>query len=367
MGGSVGSGISSLSAVSSAGAARRLDEAARRLAPGYFALVMASGIVSIGLDQHGRHLLSVLSLLVCEVSYAVLLGLSGWRVLVHHDAVRADLSDPNRGFGFFTFIAGSNVLGVRVAMDGHHAVALVLLVVAGLAWLVLGYVIPWTAVMARHPHPVLGAADGTWFTWVVAVQSMAVSAATLEPELPGLRHALAAAAVFSWSVGVFLYAAVGVLVSVRLLVYDLRATDLTPPYWIAMGATAISVLAGARIVDMRPSPMVEATRGLIAGVAVLLWAFGTWLIPVLLAAGWWRHRVHRVPLVYESSLWAIVFPLGMYAVAGMYLGRVDDLPLVGAVGAAGIWLALAAWVVTLAAMLAHLFRALRRPAPARES
>ncbi len=353
--------VSSLPPVSSAGAARRLDEAARRLAPGYFALVMASGIVSVGLDQYGHHLLSVLLLLVCGVSYAVLVVLSGWRVLAHRDAVRADLADPNRGFGFFTFIAGSNVLGVRVAADGHHAVALVLLAVAGLAWLVLGYVIPWTAVTVRHTHPVLGAADGTWFTWVVAVQSMAVSAATLEPEVPGLRDALAATAVFSWSVGVFLYAAVGVLVAARLLVYDLRATDLTPPYWIAMGATAISVLAGARIVDLRPSPMVEATRGLIAGVAVLLWSFGTWLIPVLVAAGWWRHRVHRVPLVYESSLWAIVFPLGMYAVAGTSLGRVDDLPLVGAVGAVGIWIALAAWVATLLAMLAHLSRAAVRP------
>lgn len=340
----------------SAEAAHRLDGAARRLAPGYFALVMASGIVSVGLGQQGQHLLSLLPLLVCAVSYAVLLVLTGWRVLVHRDAMRADLTDPNRGFGFFTFVAGSNVLGTRLAMDGHHASALLLLAVGGLAWLVLGYVVPWAALMGPRPQPVLAAADGTWFTWVVAGQSVAVSAATLEPELPGLRHVLATTAVFAWSVGVFLYAAVGIVVFARLLLYDLRAIDLTPPYWIAMGATAISVLAGARIVDMRPSPMVEATRALVAGVSVLLWAFGTWLIPVLVAAGWWRHRVHRVPLVYESSLWAIVFPMGMYAVADTYLGRVDDLPLVGGVGAVGIWIALAAWTVTLAAMLTHLVR-----------
>lgn len=341
-----------------AGASQRLHSAVRHLPPGYFALVMASGIVSVGLVQHGQRTLSVLPLVACAASYVVLVVLTGWRLALHRDAVRADLTDPNRGFGFFTFIAGSNVLGVRLDMDGHHAVALVLLAVAALTWLVLGYVVPWTAVVGRRPRPVLVLADGSWFIWVVAGQSVAVAAATLEPVLPALRHALAATAVFSWSVGVFLYAAVGVVVSLRLLIYDLRATDLTPPYWIAMGATAISVLAGARIVEMRPSPMVEATRGLIAGVSVLLWAFGTWLIPVLVAAGWWRHRVHRVPLVYESSLWGIVFPLGMYAVAGTHLGRVDHLPLVGAVGAVGIWVALAAWGVTLLAMLAHLYRSL---------
>jgi len=138
---------------------------------------------------------------VCAVSCAVLLVLTGWRVLVHRDAVRADLTDPNRGLGFVTFVAGRNVLGTRVAMDGHHISALVLLAVGGLGWLVLGYVVPWSALMGRRRQPVLAAADGTWFTWVVAGQSVAVAAATLEPELPGLRHALAATAVFSWSVG----------------------------------------------------------------------------------------------------------------------------------------------------------------------
>ena len=96
-----------------------------------------------------------------------------------------------------------------------------------------------------------------------------------------------------------------------------------------MGALAITVLAGARIVEMADAPMVAATRDLIAGLAVVFWAFATWLIPVLVAAGWWRHVVRRVPLRYDATLWSIVFPLGMYAVAGIYLGRADDLPVVG--------------------------------------
>ena len=61
---------------------------------------------------------------------------------------------------------------------------------------------------------------------------------------------------------------------------------------------------------------------------MVFWAFATWLIPVLVAAGWWRHVIHRVPLRYEATLWSIVFPLGMYAVAGIYLGRADHLPVV---------------------------------------
>ena len=60
----------------------------------------------------------------------------------------------------------------------------------------------------------------------------------------------------------FLYVAVGSLVVARLLLYPLRPADLTPPYWVAMGATAITVLAGAHIVEMADAPMAIVTSGL---------------------------------------------------------------------------------------------------------
>ena len=66
--------------------------------------------------------------------------------------------------------------------------------------------------------------------------------------------------------------------------------------------------------------------------------------------------MHRIPLRYEATLWSIVFPLGMYGVAGHYLGQADHLPIVHAIGADEIWVALGAWVVTCVAMLRHLAR-----------
>lgn len=190
---------------------------------------------------------------------------------------------------------------------------------------------------------------------VVASQSVAVAAATLEPVVTSGRRELALLAVFSRSVGVFLYAAAGVVVALRMMLYPLRPEDLTPPYWVAMGALAITVLAGARIVEMADAPMVDATRGLIAGLAVVFWAFATWLIPVLTAAGWWRHVKRHVPLRYDATLWSIVFPLGMYAVAGIYLGQADHLPIVGAVGRGGLWVAFAVWLVVLVGMVRHVW------------
>lgn len=334
----------------------RVDSAVEGLTPGYFALVMASGIISVGMELEGFRTLSLGLLGVCGVAFVVLLVLTGWRFVEYRAAVNDDFMDPRRAFGFFTFVAGTNVLGVRLGMEGWYVVTALLLAFSGLAWLVLGYVVPWTAVLGRSERPVVATANGTWFIWVVASQSVAVAAATIEPVFDPARRELALLAVVSWSVGVFLYAAAGVIVSLRLMLYPFGPEELTPPYWVAMGALAITVLAGARIVEMADAPMVDVTRDLIAGLAVVFWAFATWLIPVLVAAGWWRHVARRVPLRYEATLWSIIFPLGMYAVAGIYLGRADRLPVVSAIGRIELWVAFAAWAAVLVAMSVHLAR-----------
>ncbi|MBT2565459.1 hypothetical protein J7I84_02925 [Arthrobacter sp. ISL-85] len=46
---------------------------------------------------------------------------------------------------------------------------------------------------------------------------------------------------------------------------------------------AISVLAGARIVEMAGARMVDATRGLVAGASVVFRSFASWLWATLLA------------------------------------------------------------------------------------
>ncbi len=330
-----------------------MRSAVETLTPGYFALVMASGIISVGLYLQGHVSLSRVLMVIAAIAYVTLIVLSVWRFASFKHAVRDDFADPRRAFGFFTFVAGTNVLGTRLAIAELPQVTAGLLVISAATWFVLGYVVPWTAVLGHSERPVIQAANGTWFIWVVGSQSVAVASATLEPIFDDVRRWLAILAILSWSVGVFLYAAAGIFVALRLMFYPVEPKDLTPPYWVAMGAVAITILAGARIVEMADAPMVTATRELIAGLAVVFWAFATWLFPVLVAAGWWRHVTHKVPLKYEATLWSIIFPLGMYACAGIYLGRADSLPIVGAIGHIELWVALTAWLLTFVAMIRH--------------
>ncbi len=124
-----------------------------------------------------------------------------------------------------------------------------------------------------------------------------------------------------------------------------------------MGAAAISVLAGARIVEMASAPMVNATRGLVAGTSVLFWSFRHLAHPT--AGG---GRVVAAPdtpgavAVTTPLLWSLVFPSACMPWPGIYLGQADHLPIVGAVGFGELWVALGVWVLVFAAMARHVWR-----------
>lgn len=326
-------------------------------------MVMGSGIVSVGAYQLGLSELSRGIMAVAVVAFVILAGLTLWRAVAFRHSLLDDLHDPSKAFGFFTGVAATNVVTICLIAIGIHTGALVLLAASAVGWVILGYLVPWFAVLGRAERPVLKLANGSWFIWVVAAQSMAVVSATLEPLYPDGRQLLSVIAVMCWSIGLILYAACAVFLSLRLLVYPLTPETIDPPYWVAMGSLAISVVAGALIVEMDSAPMVDVTRGLVAGLAVVLWCFATWLIPVLVALGIWRHVGRKVPLTYHASWWSIVFPLGMYAVSGMYLGRANHLPLLTDIGQWFYWVAAVAWALTLVAMLvtgARTSRGLRR-------
>jgi tellurite resistance protein TehA-like permease len=154
-------------AAPSAGYADAIAQGVRTLHPGYFALVMATGIVSIAMRNQNAVPLSVTLLWLALIGYAVLVALTVWRLARFRAGMAADLTDPRRAFGLFTFVAGTNVLGTRLVGDARTTAGSALLAVGLGSWLVLGYVVPWTALLGRLRRPVLQDANGTWFIWVV--------------------------------------------------------------------------------------------------------------------------------------------------------------------------------------------------------
>ena len=339
----------------------RLRTGIRQLFPGYFALVMATGIVSVAVGSDGAAGLSAAMLVLGIACYLVLIGCYIWRFASCRPEFMADATGPRTAFSLFTFTAASDVLGSRLGGGGYYMAAVVLLIVAGTVWLLLSYWVPLALITSRGTGSALAGINGTWFLWTVGTQSLAVDLASLKPPL---ASPLAALAVVLWAVGLMLYLITATLALAGLLHFPPQPAALTPAYWVFMGAAAISVLAGAKLLRLPASPLLAAMHPVVAGLSVILWAFGTWLIPLLIGLGVWRHLIRRVPLRYEPGLWSMVFPLGMYCVASETLGTALHVPWLVSVGHDGTWVAFAVWAIVFAAMLAAFADLPRkRPAP----
>lgn len=322
----------------------------RDLSPGYFALVMATGIVSGGLRIEGWHAAAIVLLWIGCVAFGLLLAGTLWRVLRYRKEVLADEVNPSRSFEFFTFCAAADVLADRFGNQGDFSAATGFLIVGAASWLVLGYVLPAMLITRHGMRPALAGADGTWFLWVVGAQSIVVAITALPAPQAGWLEPVA---VSGWCVGVVLYLAVAVLVLGRLFAFPVRASQLTPSYWVFMGATAISALAGARVLHWTSSPLISVISPLVAGFSVMLWAFGTWSIPMLMALSlWWEEA--RLPLVYSPGLWSIVFPVGMYGVASYALGTTLHVTWLRGLGSAEIWAGAVVWLLVAAGMAQYL-------------
>lgn len=317
----------------------------RALYPGYFASVMATGIVSIALLLSQARALSLALWVTGVVLLVFLTVVYLLRAARFSREMRRDFLDPATAFGFFTFIAAVGVIATRFALGGWSAVPAILTFIAAFAWFTLTY---WTFAMLlfTNEKPIERALNGSWLIAIVATESLAITWVLLTTILPTQRATLLLFAYAFWTFGVLLYLIFITLIIYRFFFRRVEHGDLTPPYWINMGAMAITTVAGVRLLDVpQPTALLETLRPYIEGFTVMMWAWGTWWIPLLIIIGFWKYVVSREPIRYQPALWSIVFPLGMYATALQLLTHISGLEFLAAVGPSATWIAFAAWAL----------------------
>ncbi len=337
-----------------------------QLSPAYFALVMATGIVSIGASDFGLPLLATGLFAFNLAAYVVLACLTALRSIRYPQAFLADMTDHRRGPGFLTAAAASCILGAQfLSMARSLAAATVLLALGMVLWAGLTYTIFTALTIKRDKPPLQDGLTGAWLIAVVAAQSIAVLAALIAREWPQpLRLELNFLALAMWSWGGMFYIWIISLIFYRETFFTFSPGDLTPPYWINMGAMAISTLAGAQLAQNAPdAPFLAVLLPFLNGLTVFYWATGTWWIPMLLVLTTWQHLIRRFPLRYDPLHWGAVFPLGMYAVATKQMAATLQLPFLAPLPAAVFVAALAAWTLAFAALAWQITRKLARWRP----
>jgi tellurite resistance protein TehA-like permease len=331
---------------------RTLTEAARTLFPGYFALVMATAAVSIASLLLGYSRIAHLLVPLNWLFYLVLCGLTVLRLIRFPGAVARDLFDHQRAPGFFTLVAGTCVLATQtIIVGGNHELGRVLWWLGLGLWFFIMYAF-FTAVTVRENKPSLAAGiNGAWLIAAVATQSIVVSRGALDG-LTTPPPAIQLLCMVMFLIGCMLYLAIIPLIFYRLTFIRLTSQDFSPPYWINMGAVAITTLAGSTLIMRIGSwPVLDPFAAFLPGFTLFFWAAATWWIPFLVALMAWRYIVRRDPLRYEPQLWGMVFPLAMYTTATFQLSRALRFPFVAHISEIFIWVALGAWIAAFTGLM----------------
>src|SRR5690606_21751597 len=160
--------------------------------------------------------------------------------------------------------------------------------------------------------------------------------------------------------GCMFYILIISLIFYRFMFFKVDPQELTPPYWINMGAVAITTLAGANILLNGDSAFLADLTPFIQGFSLFFWATGTWWIPLLLIFGAWRHLYKRFPLTYHPAYWGLVFPMGMYTVCTFQLARAMELEFLLVIPRFFIFVTQISWCTAILGLIYRMATALFR-------
>ncbi|ODS30462.1 MAG: putative C4-dicarboxylate transporter [Candidatus Scalindua rubra] len=324
--------------------------------PAYFAMVMATGITSIASNLLGFTGIAYLLFYINIIAYAILLPILILRVIIFWDCLYKDLSNPKLSIAFFTAVAGTNVLGSQfVSIVDQPEIAKIFWYFGIFLWTIVS-LFTFSILFIKCNERLETVMHGGWLIATVGTQSVAVLGAILAPEFGSYGSFVMFTSFVWWMIGAFLYVILITLLFYRLVFFKIAPEALAPPYWVNMGAIAITTLAGSILCINIPKigGVFHDFLTLTKGFTLFFWSFCTWWIPLLIILGIWKYVYHRTQFKYGPLYWGMVFPLGMYTACTIKLSQAIQIPFLINISKCFIYIAFVAWSFIFVSMIASM-------------
>lgn len=355
----------------------------RHVTPNWFAVTMGTGALSLvlwaqPLGGQARVVLAELLWLLDIAVFALLLGLLLARLLRHRGSLHELLSHPQQSLFFGTLPMGlvPIINGIVIFAGPRHGDAAYAMA-QGLWWLdallavLVAVGVPYWIFTAQEHH--MERLTAALLLPIVAPEVAASSAAVLAPHLPlAAAQRLLEAGYVLWGLSVPMAFSVLTVVLIRLILHKLPGREFGVTSWLtlgpigtgalgllSLGETASQAFAGSPL-----APVMVAAREFGIVGALMLWGVGLWwLVSALL----FTRRYLREGLPFNMGWWGFTFPLGVYTLATLSLGRATASPMLAGIGQVLALALLGLWLVVAGRTLADLackLQAARRVVPA---
>ena len=334
----------------------------RQFTPNWFTATMGTGILALALNQLGLPMLHPVAVGLWLLDVLLFVAFSGLylaRWVFFFDGARRIF-----GHSVMSMFFGAIPMGLATIINGFIAFgppvlgAAAIRIAHGLWWvdvvlaLASGLLVPFL-MFTRQEHSV-EKMTAVWLLPIVAAEVAAASGAQLIPHMVDhqaafrlliLNYAL-------WAFSVPLALSVLVVLVLRMILHNLPQKDMAASSWLALGPIGTGAL-GLLLLG-KDAPLTCAAVGMpflgevaqAAGVigGAILWGYGAWW---LLLAAIVTARYLREGIPFNIGWWGFIFPLGVYAVSTLTLGRETGIALFDQIGVALVALLSLLWCVVM--------------------
>ncbi|WKZ19766.1 MAG: tellurite resistance/C4-dicarboxylate transporter family protein [Candidatus Jettenia sp. CY-1] len=292
----------------------------------WFTAVMATIMVASISSLHGFETIVPYFFVTSLIIFFSIIIFKTTQIALFYENSLNELLNPEKSFYFFTIVSAINLIGICLSKVFHFSTAAYILwYVAISLW--LGVSFSSFSILFLHrkseDRKIEDILHGGWFFTIVGTQSTAFIGITVAEH--AMQH-VTFIQLFSfvlWSVGACLYLIFTVFIMLRLVFYQLSSDAALSPYWMNMGAAALTALTGIALyqhIHIMHGPFTDFLPFL-KGFSLFFWSVGLWWLPFLVILAIRKQAFCDDGLVFTVGYWEVAFALGLYAYGTIQLSN----------------------------------------------